>query len=182
MRYATLSTTQKSLFKEMYDCYTDPLIYADLGFNFDRCVTSEHIHTMKRNVGILMKTHGMSLSDIHDMLDQIREEILRFPEIKEVMDGEEDCYLANMGRTPAIITKVLKFKELQEVLTRVQKQMLSFTKGIESKIKDGTLGDFDPEIEKLIAQHIFKKTFAASRKKRRKSTKKNSNKRKKKSR
>ena len=87
-----------------------------------------------------------------------------------------------MGRTPAIVTKVLKFKELQEVLTGVQKKMLSFTKGIESKIKDGTLGDFDPEIEKLITQHIFKKTFAGSRKKRRKSTKKNTNKRKKKSR
>lgn len=171
MKYATLPYRQKSLFKEMYDCYTDPLIYADLDYHFDKCATSEDIHTMKRNVGILMRDYKMSLGDIYDILDQIREEILRVPEIKEVMDGEEDCYLANMGRTPAIITNVLKFKELQEVLTRVQKQMLSFTKGIESKIKDGTLGDFDPEIETLIAQHIFKKTFAASRKKIRKSKK-----------
>mgnify|MGYP001409265635 CR=1 FL=1 len=164
MKYATLPNTQKSLFKDMYDCYTDPLIYAEPGFDYDHCATPDHIQIMKRNVGILMRDHGMSLGDIYDILEQIREEILRFPEIKEVMDGKKDSYLMTMGRTPAIVTKVLKFKELQEVLTRVQKQMLSFTKGIESKIKDGTLGDFDPEIEKLIAQHIFKKTFAASRK------------------
>ena len=181
MKYATLPNTQKSLFKDMYDCYTDPLIYAEPGFDYDHCVTPEHIRIMQRTVGILMRDHEMTLGDIYDILEQIREEILRFPEIKEVMDGKKDSYLMTMGRTPAIVTKVLKFKELQEVLTRVQKKMLSFTKGIESKIKDGTLGDFDPEIEKLIAQHIFKNTFAGS-KKRRKSTKKTTKKRKKKSR
>ena len=171
MKYATLPNTQKSLFKDMYDCYSDPLIYAEPGFDYDHCATPDHIQIMKQNVGILMRDHGMSIGDIYDILEQIREEILRVPEIKEVMDGKKDSYLMTMGRTPAIVTKALKFKELQEVLTRVQKQMLSFTKGIESKIKDGTLGDFDPEIDKLISQHIFKKTFAASRKKSKRSKK-----------
>jgi hypothetical protein len=171
MKFATLPNTQKSLFKDMYDCYSDPLIYAEPGFDYDHCATPDNIQIMKQNVGILMRDHGMTIGDIYDILEQIRKEILRVPEIKEVMDGKKDSYLMTMGRTPAIVTKALKFKELQEVLTRVQKQMLSFTKGIESKIKDGTLGDFDPEIDKLISQHIFKKTFAASRKKSKKSKK-----------
>lgn len=175
MQYMSLPDKQRALIKEMYDCYTDKLLYAEHGFNFNHCVTDKDIQMMRKNVETLMSKYKMSVGDIYDALDSARDEIMKVPEIKQVLDGDKGSYFMKMGRTPAIVKQVLKFKELNEVLTGVQKRMLSFAKIIQKKIGDGTLSDFDPEIDQLIAKHLFNKKMkpsTASSRKRTKKTKK----------
>ena len=176
MQYTNLPDKQRALIKEMYDCYTDKLLYAKPDFDFNHCVTDKDIQMMRKNVETLMSKYKMSVGDIYDVLDSARDEIKKVPEIKQVLDGDKGSYFMKMGRTPAIVKQVLKFKELNEVLTGVQKRMLSFAKIIQEKIGDGTLSDFDPELDQLIAKHLFKKNMkpstASSRKQKKKTSKK----------
>ena len=176
MQYTSLSLKQQALIKEMYDCYTDKLLYAKPDFDFNHCVTDKDIQMMRKNVETLMSEYKMSIGDIYDALDSARDEIMKVPEIKQVLDGDKGSYFMKMGRTPAIVKQVLKFKELNEILTGVQKRMLSFARIIQEKIGDGTLSDFDPELDQLITKHLFKKNMkpstASSRKQKKKTSKK----------
>ena len=181
MQYTNLPDKQRALIKEMYDCYTDKLLYAKPDFDFNHCVTDKDIQMMRKNVETLMSKYKMSVGDIYDVLDSARDEIKKVPEIKQVLDGDKGSYFMKMGRTPAIVKQVLKFKELNEVLTGVQKRMLSFAKIIQEKIGDGTLSDFDPEIDRLITKHLFKKNMKPSRASSRKQKKKTSKKKKRRS-
>ena len=181
MQYTNLPDKQRALIKEMYDCYTDKLLYAKPDFDFNHCVTDKDIQMMRKNVETLMSKYKMSVGDIYDVLDSARDEIKKVPEIKQVLDGDKGSYFMKMGRTPAIVKQVLKFKELNEVLTGVQKRMLSFARIIQEKIGDGTLSDFDPEIDQLIAKHLFKKNMKPSRASSRKQKKKTSKKKKRRS-
>jgi len=176
MQYTNLPDKQRALIKEMYDCYTDKLLYAKPDFDFNHCVTDKDIQMMRKNVETLMSKYKMSVGDIYDVLDSARDEIKKVPEIKQVLDGEKGSYFMKMGRTPAIVKQVLKFEELNEVLTGVQKRMLSFARIIQEKIGDGTLSDFDPEIDQLIMKHLFKKNMKPSRARSRKQKKKTSKK------
>ena len=113
----------------MYDCYTDKLLYAKSDFDFDHCVTDKDIQMMRKNVETLMSKYKMSVGDIYDVLDSARDEIKKVPEIKQVLDGDKGSYFMKMGRTPAIVKQVLKFKELNEDNTELfRNESLSFAR------------------------------------------------------